>query len=73
MQVAASNDQRRADGGGLVQGAVVTTPPIAAPSALFVAGLLGGVASTLAGHPFDTIKVPLPNFFFFFVTIKNIR
>lgn len=59
MQVAASNDQRRADGGGLVQGAVVTTPPIAAPSALFVAGLLGGVASTLAGHPFDTIKVRL--------------
>lgn len=36
---------------------VVTTPPLASPPALFVAGLLGGVASTLAGHPFDTIKV----------------
>lgn len=35
----------------------VTTPPVAPPAALFVAGLLGGVASTLVGHPFDTIKV----------------
>jgi len=37
----------------------VTTPPIASPRILFMAGFLGGVASTLVGHPFDTIKVRL--------------
>lgn len=60
MQVAAGNDPRRQkDGSGVFVTGAVTTPPIASPSALFVAGLLGGVASTLAGHPFDTIKVRL--------------
>jgi len=46
-----------ANNGG--RGAVVSTPPIASPSVLFVAGFLGGVASTFAGHPFDTLKVRL--------------
>jgi hypothetical protein len=64
MQVGANQnvDQKRRTkenvGGGRLVNGEVTTPPIASPGALFVAGLLGGVASTLAGHPFDTIKVP---------------
>jgi solute carrier family 25 carnitine/acylcarnitine transporter 20/29 len=62
MQVATKEPQRKedlAEGTGVLVNGVVSTPPIASPRALFVAGLLGGVASTLAGHPFDTVKVRL--------------
>jgi len=55
----------------------VTTPPIASPRILFMAGFLGGVASTLVGHPFDTIKVEAlspsysRSFFFTFLHIPQ--